>query len=289
MRLQDHFTWGSRTYVMGIVNVTPDSFSGDGVGEAGKAAVCRALEQAVAFAEAGADILDIGGVSTRPGSEQLTAAVELDRIVPVIESVRSALPEVAVSVDTYRAEIAEAALDAGANIINDVWGLRADPDLGPLISARSAPIVLMHNRSKPDAVVLDGRLGGWYEAPYYSDLLRDVETDLAALAADAEAMGIDKNQIVLDPGLAFGKTLEQNLELINQLGSLKSLGYPLMVGPSRKSFVGQVLNLPVLERVEGTAATVAIAIARGADIVRVHDVEAIVRVARMTDAIVRES
>lgn len=287
MRLQDRFAWGRRTYVMGILNVTSDSFSGDGMGEAGKVTVGRAVDQARAFAAAGADILDIGGESTRPGSEPVTAATERNRVVPVINAVRDALPGIAVSIDTYRAETAEAALDAGADMVNDVWGLRADPDLGPLAASRRAPVILMHNRSKPGDAVMDARLGGEYDAPDYNDLLTDVQTDLAALAANAEATGIDKNQIVLDPGLAFGKTVEQNLDLIDQLGFLKSLGYPLLVGPSRKSFVGKVLNLPVEERVEGTAATVAIAIARGADIVRVHDVEAMVRVARMADAIVR--
>ena len=287
MRLQDRFAWGRRTYVMGILNVTSDSFSGDGVGEAGKVTVGRAVNQARAFAAAGADILDIGGESTRPGAEPVTAATERNRVVPVINAVRDALPEIAVSIDTYRAETAEAALDAGADIVNDVWGLRADPDLGPLAASRRAPVILMHNRSKPGAAVMDARLGGEYDAPDYNDLLTDVQTDLTALAANAEATGIEKSQIVLDPGLAFGKTVEQNLDLIDQLGFLKSLGYPLLVGPSRKSFVGKVLNLPVEERVEGTAATVAIAIARGADIVRVHDVEAMVRVARMADAIVR--
>ena len=287
MRLQDCFAWGRRTYIMGILNVTSDSFSGDGMGEAGKVTVGRAVDQARAFAAAGADILDIGGESTRPGSEPVTAATERHRVVPVINAVRDALPGIAVSIDTYRAETAEAALDAGADMVNDVWGLRADPDLGPLAASRRAPVILMHNRSKPGAAVMDARLGGEYDAPDSNALLTDVQTDLAALVANAEATGIDKNQIVLDPGLAFGKTVEQNLDLIDQLGFLKSLGYPLLVGPSRKSFVGKVLNLPVEERVEGTAATVAIAIARGADIVRVHDVEAMVRVARMADAIVR--
>ena len=287
MRLQDRFDWGRQTYVMGILNVTPDSFSGDGVGDVGGETVRRAVGQARAFAAAGADILDIGGESTRPGSEPLTAEAERERVVPVITAVRAVLPDIAVSVDTYRAAVAEAAIEAGADMINDVWGLRADPALGPLAAMRGVPVVLMHNRSKPGAAVMDARLGGQYDAPVYADLLADVSTDLAALAADAAAAGIGKDQIVLDPGLAFGKTVEQNLQLVDQLGLLKALGYPLLVGPSRKSFIGQLLGLPVEERVEGTAATVAIAIARGADIVRVHDVEAMVRIARMTDAIVR--
>ena len=272
---------------MGVLNATPDSFSGDGLGDAGEAVVCSAKVQARAFAAAGVDIIDIGGVSTRPGADPLTEAAERDRVVPVIEAVRAVLPDTPLSVDTYRAEVAEAALEAGADIVNDVWGLRADPAMGPLVAARGAPAILMHNRSTPGRAVIDERLGGQYQAPEYAHLLTEVATDLAALADAAVTVGIEPNQIILDPGLAFGKTTRQNLDLIDQLDILKALGYPLLVGPSRKSFIGQILDLPIEERLEGTAATVAIAIARGADIVRVHDVEAMTRVVRMTDAIVR--
>ena len=286
MRLSEHFDWGTRTFVMGILNVTPDSFSGDGLGM-GRDAIVRAVAQAEAFAAAGADILDIGGESTRPGSEPLTAAQERARVAPVIEAVRAVLPEMALSIDTYRVTVAEAGLDAGADIVNDVWGLRADPELGPLAAARGAPVILMHNRSRSGHAEIDGRLGGQYEAPRYDDLLGEIAADLSALAADACAAGIEREQIILDPGLAFGKDVAQNLTLINNLDRLKALGFPLLVGPSRKSFIGRVLDLPVEERLEGTAATVAISIARGADIIRVHDVAEMVRVARMTDAIVR--
>jgi dihydropteroate synthase len=288
MRLMDRFDWGTRTYIMGVLNITPDSFSGDGLGSESDTTTVRSVEQARRFAAAGADILDIGGESTRPGSAPLSAEIERARVVPVIEAVRTALPDVPISVDTYRAAVAEPALDAGADIVNDVWGLRADPDLGRLAAARGAPVVLMHNRSDPGHVEIDGRLGGQYSAPRYDDPLGEIVNDLSALAASARTAGIDSEQIILDPGLAFGKDVEQNLALINNLDRLKALGFPLLVGPSRKSFIGRVLDLPVEERVEGTAAAVAVAIARGADIVRVHDVMEMVRVARMTDAIVRK-
>ena len=273
---------------MGVLNITPDSFSGDGLGSESDTTTVRSVEQARRFAAAGADILDIGGESTRPGSAPLSAEIERARVVPVIEAVRTALPDVPISVDTYRAAVAEPALDAGADIVNDVWGLRADPDLGRLAAARGAPVVLMHNRSDPGHVEIDGRLGGQYSAPCYDDPLGEIVSDLSALAASARTVGIDSEQIILDPGLAFGKDVEQNLALINNLDRLKALGFPLLVGPSRKSFIGRVLDLPVEERVEGTAAAVAVAIARGADIVRVHNVMEMVRVARMTDAIVRK-
>ncbi len=289
MRLKDRFDWGTRTYIMGVLNITPDSFSGDGLGEDDGATAARSVEQARRFAAAGVDILDIGGESTRPGSAPLSVETERARVIPAIAAVREALPEVPISVDTYRAAVAEPALDAGADIVNDVWGLRADPDLGRLAAERGAPVVLMHNRSDPGHVEIDGRLGGQYSAPCYDDPLGEIVSDLSALAASARTVGIDSEQIILDPGLAFGKDVEQNLALINNLDRLKELGFPLLVGPSRKSFIGRVLDLPVEERIEGTAATVAVAIARGADIVRVHDVMAMVRVARMTDAIVRVS
>lgn len=286
MRLSDHFDWGARTYVMGILNVTPDSFSGDGLRADGRDAVELALAQARAFVESGADILDIGGESTRPGATPLDAEQEKRRILPVIEAVADALPGTVVSVDTFKAPVAAAALDAGASIVNDVWGLRADPDLGPLAAERGAPVILMHNRSKPNDVVVD-RLGGSYLGAEYRHLLEDVTAELAALAEGAKAAGVPADQIILDPGIGFGKTIPQNLALINHMDRIRALGYPVLSGPSRKSFIGRVLDLPVEERVEGTAATVALSIARGADIVRVHDVAAMVRVARMTDAILR--
>jgi len=292
------FEWGQRTYVMGIINATPDSFSGDGVARKNVArenvaqvsteeAVARAVAQARRFLDDGADILDVGGESTRPGSVPVTAEEELARVVRVIRALRAAVGEATISVDTYRAAVAEAALDAGADWINDVWGLRMDPDMAPLVAARGCPVVIMHNRSKPKDVAQEQRLGGRYVGIHYEELMADIARELSEQMAIAAAAGVRAEQIILDPGIGFGKTVAQNVELIDRLGELKALGRPLLIGPSRKSFIGYTLDLPPEERVEGTAAAVAIGIDRGADIVRVHDVQAIVRVARMTDRIVR--
>lgn len=282
MRLKDGFSWGTRCYVMGILNLSPDSFSGDGLADAQ-----GAVAQALRFADAGADIIDIGGESTRPAARPLDAAAEAARVVPVIAAVRAALPNMPLSVDTYRAPVAQAALDAGADIVNDVWGLRADADIAALAAARGAPVILMHNRTRPGYADIDRRLGGQYIGAHYDDLLGEVYDELAGLAAGAMAAGIEADQIVLDPGLGFGKSLDQNLALMNHLGHFKSLGYPVLVGPSRKSFIGRTLNVPVEDRLAGTAAAIAVSIVRGADIVRVHDVAEMAQVARMTDAILR--
>ncbi len=279
------FAWGTRTYVMGILNITPDSFSGDGLYQ-GKAVVEAALEQARHFAETGADILDVGGESTRPGSQPVSGEEELERVIPVIEKL-SAEIDLPVSVDTYKATVAAAALEAGASLVNNVWGLRADPGLGQLVAARGVPIVLMHNRSQPANAEVRERLGGRYVGVEYKNLIEDIKSELMQSVELAHQAGITDDNIILDPGIGFGKTVEQNLELLNRSGEIRALGYPLLVGPSRKSFIGYTLDLPPDQRVEGTAAAVAVAILRGADIVRVHDVEQIVRVTKMTDAIVR--
>lgn len=280
------FIWGERTYIMGILNVTPDSFSGDGVlNEA--TAVTAAVAQARRFVADGADIIDIGGESTRPGSQPITAEEELARVIPIIQAVRQSV-EVVISVDTYRASVAEAALAAGADWVNDVWGLRMDADMAPLIAKARCPIVLMHNRSRPKNVAQAERLGSRFVGVDYDDLLADVTRELQESIDMARAAGIVDEQIIIDPGIGFGKTVSQNVELLNQLAQFKEMGFPILIGPSRKSFIGYTLNLPPDERTEGTAATVAIGIDRGADIVRVHDVKAMVRVARMTDRIVRK-
>lgn len=287
LQLGEHrFVWGERSYVMGIVNVTPDSFSGDGLA-AGDDPVAAAVAQAQHFVEAGADLLDVGGESTRPGSQPVSAAEEIARVVPVIRAI-AAVTDTPISIDTYKAETAAAALDAGAQLINDVWGLRADPELGPLAAARGAPIILMHNRSNPAHAELRERLGGRYVGVEYANLLEDIRGELLASVALARAAGVPDEHILLDPGIGFGKTREQNLELLNRTDEICALGYPVLVGPSRKSFIGFTLDLPPEQRVEGTAAAVAVAITRGADIVRVHDVAPLVRVARMTDAITRQ-
>ena len=269
---------------MGILNVTPDSFSGDGL-LTGADAVQTALSQARSFIEAGVDILDVGGESTRPGAELVTEAEEMERVVPVIKALVQADLGALISVDTYKARVANAALNAGAHWVNDVWGLRADPEMAAVVSRHKVPVVLMHNRSKPGNAQLQDRLGGRYIGIEYNNLLEDVKTELMHSVALAHAAGIQDEAIILDPGIGFGKTVEQNLELLNRLGEISELGYPVLLGPSRKSFIGYTLNLPPDQRLEGTAAAVCAGILRGADIIRVHDVEFMVRLARMTDAI----
>lgn len=280
------FEWGRRTYVMGILNVTPDSFSGDGLLHAGGDWIERAVAQARQFFADGADLVDVGGESTRPGSQPVSAAEDISRVVPVVERlVSEGLGPI--SVDSYKADTVRAALEAGADLVNDVWALRRDPELAAVVAAHKAPIVLMHNRSRPEGLITDPRLGAMYRGTEYNDLIGDVVAELSESIALAHAAGIPDQHILLDPGIGFGKTVAQNLELIDRLGELRALGYPILVGPSRKGFIGYTLGLPADQRLEGTAATVAIAIARGADIVRVHDVAAMVRVARMSDALVR--
>lgn len=286
MRLTDRFDWGSRTYVMGILNVTPDSFSGDGLRVEARGALDRAMAQARDFVDAGADILDVGGESTRPGSTPLGAAEEMERVLPVIETLADEFPDLLISIDTFKAEVAAAALDAGAHIVNDVWGLRADPAMGRMAAERGAPVILMHNRSRPNELIVD-QLGGSYLGASYDDLLADVSREMESLAEAALAAGVARDQIILDPGIGFGKTIQQNMALINHMERFKALGYPILSGPSRKSFIGRVLDLPPDQRVEGTAATIALSIVRGADIVRVHDTREMVRVARMMDAMLR--
>lgn len=289
--LAERFAWGKRTYVMGIVNVTADSFSGDGVLKPEATApgdwVARAVQQARDFVRDGADMLDIGGESTRPGGSPVPASVEVARVVPAIRAIRSALPEIAISVDTFKAATADAAIEAGADIVNDVWGLAADPDLAAVCARRRCGVILMHNRSTPQDPNLKDRLGGRFASAGYNDLIPDVTRDLRDIAQTALAAGIRRADIVLDPGIGFGKDTEQNRQLVNRLDAFKTLGFPILAGPSRKSFIGYTLDLPPEDRLEGTAAAVALSIARGADIVRVHDVREMTRVARMTDAMVR--
>ena len=258
--------WGWRTYVMGIINVTPDSFSGDGLGSD----VPAIVEQALRFQEEGADILDVGAESTRPGSSPVSADEELARLIPALEAIgrRVDLP---ISVDTYKSQVARRALDAGASIINDVWGLKADPAIAQVAADSGAGLVIMHNQ----------------ETRRYQELMPDIFASLSRSIGIAREAGVAEKQIILDPGIGFGKTPEHNLEVLRRLEEFKALGYPLLVGASRKSTIGLVLDLPAEQRVEGTAATVALSIASGADMVRVHDVKEMVRVCRMSDAILR--
>jgi dihydropteroate synthase len=269
------FAWGERTFVMGILNVTPDSFSGDGLlaDERSDTAgpVARAVDLARAMAAAGADILDVGGESTRPGHDPIDASEELRRVVPVVAALHDALPDMPLSIDTTKSAVAEAALAAGAHAVNDIWGVGVDDGLSRLSAAHAVPIVLMHNRA--EAV--------------YSNLVAEVVADLEAAIDRALRAGVGWDRIIVDPGIGFGKTAEHNLVLLRELGALRVLGRPILLGTSRKSTIGKVLDLPADERLEGTLATTALGIAAGVDIVRVHDVLANVRAARMSDAIIR--
>lgn len=259
---------GSKTLIMGILNVTPDSFSDGGRFNH----LEKALGQAYKIAEEGADIIDIGGESTRPGSRQITVDEELKRVMPVIKALKNdsnfKLP---ISIDTYKAAVAEQAMECGVEMLNDVWGLKKDKEIGKIAARYNVPICLMHNRHSTE----------------YEDLIPNLIAELEESIDLAHRFGLDDNKIIIDPGIGFGKTLEQNLEIMLHLRSLCSLGYPLLLGTSRKSMIGKTLDLPVEERLEGTAATVACGIAAGADIVRVHDVMQMKRVAVMTDTMIR--
>lgn len=257
---------GSRTLVMGILNVTPDSFTDGGeFFDPG-----RAVEHALQMEEEGADIIDLGGESTRPGYRKIGAGEEIDRIIPVLSRLSREL-KVPVSVDTTKAEVAERALAEGAHIINDQWALRRDPGMAGIAAGYGAPVIIMHNQTGTE----------------YRDMMGDMVGYFRGSIEIARREGIDRNRIIIDPGIGFGKTLEQNLETMRRLRELDCLGLPVLLGTSRKSMIGKTLDLPTGQRVEGTAATVALGIAYGADIVRVHDVKEMVRVARMTDAMVR--
>ncbi len=257
------FEWGSRTYVMGIVNVTPDSFSGDGLGSDVEAAVGQGLR----MVDEGADMLDVGGESTRPGHVPITVADEIARTEGVVKRL-AAQVQVPISIDTYKQEVAESAVAAGATILNDVWGLSRSPALAELAARRECALVLMHNQDGTD---------------YAGDLMEEIKRFLAAAAGRAIAAGVPKEKVIVDPGIGFGKTAEHNWEVMRRLTELKELGHPILIGTSRKSFIGKLLDLPVTERLEGTAATVAVAVLRGADIVRVHDVMQMTRVVRAAD------
>ncbi len=273
---------------MGILNITPDSFSGDGILTQSKAVETiqeLASQQANRFAMAGADIFDVGGESTRPGAQPVSAEEEIERVLPVIRAL-AARDDLPISIDTYKASVAEAALRDGARIVNDVWGLRGDPSLAEVVARHDAYVIIMHNRSSWAPPEIKERLGS-IGMPY-DNLIDDVSRELLESVAIAVSAGIPDEHIILDPGIGFGKTVGQNLELINRLGEIKALGYPVLLGPSRKSFIGHTLDLPADQRLEGTAAAVAIGIAQGADIIRVHDVGFMARVARMADAITRE-
>jgi len=281
--------WGRRTYVMGILNATPDSFSGDGLlawsGNGTRTEsdgladgpdtglVAGAVAVGRRMADEGADLLDVGGESSRPGHVEVSASEEMGRVVPVIAALRAALPDMPLSVDTTKVAVAAAALDAGADLVNDVWGVAPDAGLLRLAAERGAPIVLMHNRAEAR----------------YVNLMAEIVADLQAAIERALAAGIPWDAIIVDPGFGFGKTPAHNLVLLRELPLLHVLGRPILLGTSRKSTLGKVLDLAADERLEATLATTALAVAAGVDIVRVHDVRPNLRAARMVDAIVRSS
>jgi len=265
---------GGRVLVMGVLNVTPDSFSDGGAFLNPDAAADRAL----AMEREGADIIDIGGESSRPGAEPVPLEEELRRVLPVLERLRGRL-RIPISIDTTKAEVAEAALQAGAEIVNDVSALRFDPRMGEVVARSGAGLVLMHMRGTPKTMQQD---------PTYADVVAEVRDFLAQRVEHAVSLGIDRELIAIDPGIGFGKTVEHNLELLRRLPELCELGHPVLVGPSRKSFIGAVLNLPVEERLEGTLAACAVAVVRGADIVRVHDVRAVRRAVDLAVRLRRE-
>lgn len=272
------FRWGERTFVMGIVNVTPDSFSGDGLlaadvaagpGPSGLLEIAR--RRARSMVDEGADLLDVGGESTRPGHDVVRADDERARVVPIVRALRAALPDTPLTIDTTKPEVAAAALDAGADGINHVWGVAPDDALAHLAAERGVPIILMHNRAEPR----------------YTNLLPEVLADLQAALERALRAGVPWSNLLVDPGFGFGKTPEHNLALLRDLQALRLLGRPIVLGTSRKSTLGKVLDLPAGERVEATLATTALGVAAGVDVVRVHDVRANVRTARTADAVVR--
>jgi dihydropteroate synthase len=271
IRVRDlELRFGERTYVMGIVNMTPDSFSGDGL-LASTGPVRAAVAQAERMVAEGADIIDVGGESTRPGHEPVAIDDELERVVAVVGGIRERLPGLPISIDTSKPAVAAAALEAGADIVNDVAGVTGQAALAPIAAAHDAPYIVMHSRARP----------------VYRDVVTEVLADLRAALGEAAAQGCRPESLIVDPGIGFGKSAEQNLALLRALDALAALGRPVLLGTSRKSTIGKVLGMPVDERLEGTLATTALGIAAGVDIVRVHDVRPNVRAARMSDAIIR--
>ena len=263
----------SRTHLMGVLNVTPDSFS-DG-GRFFK--LEEAIKQGLKLAEEGADMIDIGGESTRPGSEPVTIEEELRRVIPVIEELTKMI-QAPISIDTYKSRVAKEALDSGASMVNDISGLRFDPEMKKVIAEYDVPVVLMHIQGTPKNM---------QESPKYENLLEDIKSYLNQSISIAEEAGIGEDKIIIDPGIGFGKTLDDSLKILKNLREFKSLGRPVMVGVSRKSFIGKILDLPTDERLEGSLASMAVAIMNGANILRVHDVKESKRVAKLVDAILK--
>jgi dihydropteroate synthase len=267
---------GQRTLIMGVLNVTPDSFSEDGR----YLKVDSAIAHAKRMVQEGADIIDIGGESSRPGALPISADEELARVLPVVEALVSGDIPVPISIDTYKAYVARRVLQEGAHIVNDITALRGDSDMARVVSEMHAGLVLMHMKGNPQTM---------QQSPTYQNVISEILFFFQERIGEAGKKGIHPDQILIDPGIGFGKTTEHNLEILRRLRDFQSVNKPILIGVSRKSFIGKILNLPVNDRMEGTAATVAWAIAHGADVVRVHDVKAMRRVAQMTDAIYRHT
>lgn len=266
--------------VMGILNVTPDSFSGDGLMTQADH-ISAAVKLGLQMVEEGAAILDIGGESSRPGATPVSSDEEIRRVVPAVKTLIAAGCKATLAIDTVKANVAEAVLQAGATMINDISAL-SDPSMAAVVAKYKADIVLMHNSSKAAEIMREATIGDEYKAASFGNIIEDVKADLLKAVDKAKQAGIMADKIILDPGIGFGKNLEQNLGLINHVDDLKKLGYPVLMGPSRKSFIGRALDLTVDARLEGTAACVAAVVLRGADIIRVHDVLFMARVVRMT-------
>ena len=262
------FDYGKRTYIMGILNVTPDSFSDGG----DFSNIDKAIEHAKQMVKDGADIVDLGGESTRPGHKYVDANEEMKRVLPVIKRLKKEV-EIPISIDTYKADVAKEALELGVDMINDVWGLRKDKNMASTIAKYNAHVCIMHNQDKTE---------------YDKDIMQSIKEFLQESIDVGIKAGIDKNKIVLDPGIGFGKTFEQNLEVLKRLDELNELGYPILLGTSRKSVIGNVLNVEPKERLEGTIATTVLGVRDGVDIVRVHDVYENLQAAKMADAIYRK-
>ncbi|MDL4840507.1 dihydropteroate synthase [Aquibacillus rhizosphaerae] len=264
MTKEKKYNLNEKTLIMGILNITPDSFSDGGKFNNQETAVKQAMD----MEKAGADIIDIGGESTRPGHQPVTEEEELERVLPIIRSVKKAI-NIPISIDTYKAETAKRAVEAGASIINDVWGAKKQPEIAEVAATYNVPIVLMHNRTNMN----------------YNSLIEDIKDDLRQSIEIVRRAGVEKGNIILDPGIGFAKTVEDNLNVLKRLDELKDLGYPLLLGTSRKSMIGNVLNLPANQRDEGTGATVCYGITKGTDIVRVHNVEMCFRMTKMMDVL----
>ncbi len=274
---------GKKTYIMGIINLTPDSFSGDGLLRE-RDYIRTALLQAEHFMQDGCDILDLGAESTRPGATTISSEDELSRLLPVVQSLREEMPKVILSIDTYKAETARICLAEGADIINDIWGFRFDPAMASTVAEAGAGAILMHNRTQ-GAQAVTSELGGRYEGVKYDDIVTEVRDWLGEAVDLAVEAGVRPDKIIIDPGIGFGKTIEQNLFLLKHIDMLRDLGFPILLGISRKGFIGHTLNLPQGERLEGSLAANAWGVLHGVDILRVHDVRETVRLARMLDAI----